>query len=65
MFLEEQKFSAGDGQLHYYLYNYRAAPIPRGVNTKNQPDEKHMGWCWSYALSESKGGGYLSVRILW
>ena len=43
LFLEEQKFGAGDGLLHYYLYNYRAATIPGGMNTKNQPDEKHMG----------------------
>ncbi len=43
LFLEEQKFGPGDGLLHYYLYNYRAATIPGGVNAKNQCDEKHMG----------------------
>ncbi|KKY19079.1 putative peptide n-myristoyl transferase [Diplodia seriata] len=43
LFLEEQKFGAGDGQLHYYLYNYRTALIPGGVNDKNLPSEKHMG----------------------
>lgn len=43
LFLEELKFGAGDGQLHYYLYNYRCAPIAGGVNEKNQPDEKRMG----------------------
>ncbi|KAL1632043.1 glycylpeptide N-tetradecanoyltransferase [Neofusicoccum ribis] len=43
LFLEEQKFGAGDGQLHYYLYNYRTALIPGGVNDKNQPSDKHMG----------------------
>ena len=43
LFLEELKFKAGDGQLHYYLYNYRAAPIAGGVNPKNKVDEKYMG----------------------
>ncbi|KAJ5935216.1 Myristoyl-CoA:protein N-myristoyltransferase [Penicillium verhagenii] len=43
LFLEELKFGAGDGQLHFYLYNYRAAPVPGGINDKNQPDEKKMG----------------------
>ncbi|PYI34786.1 glycylpeptide N-tetradecanoyltransferase [Aspergillus indologenus CBS 114.80] len=43
LFLEQLKFGAGDGQLHYYLYNYRTAPIPGGVNDKNLPDEKKMG----------------------
>ena len=35
LFLEEQKFGAGDGQLHYYLYNYNANPIAGGVDRKN------------------------------
>lgn len=43
LFLEQLKFGAGDGQLHFYLYNYRAAPVPGGINDKNQPDEKQMG----------------------
>ena len=43
LFLEQLKFGAGDGQLHFYLYNYRTAPIPGGVNEKNLPDEKKMG----------------------
>ncbi|PKY02092.1 N-myristoyl transferase [Aspergillus campestris IBT 28561] len=43
LFLEALKFGAGDGQLHFYLYNYRTAPIPGGVNEKNLPDEKQMG----------------------
>ncbi|EAW10274.1 glycylpeptide N-tetradecanoyltransferase swoF [Aspergillus clavatus NRRL 1] len=43
LFLEQLKFGAGDGQLHFYLYNYRTAPIPGGVNEKNLPDEKRMG----------------------
>jgi glycylpeptide N-tetradecanoyltransferase len=40
LFLEQQKFGAGDGQLHYYLYNYRTDPIPGGVDAKNNIDEK-------------------------
>ncbi|RDW93879.1 glycylpeptide N-tetradecanoyltransferase swoF [Aspergillus mulundensis] len=43
LFLEQLKFGAGDGQLHFYLYNYRTAPIAGGVNEKNLPDEKQMG----------------------
>lgn len=43
LFLDQLKFGAGDGQLHYYLFNYRAAPIAGGVNEKNLPDEKQMG----------------------
>lgn len=42
-FLEQLKFGAGDGQLHYYLYNYRTAPIAGGVNDKNLPDEGKRG----------------------
>jgi len=42
-FLEEQKFGAGDGQLHYYLYNYLANPIAGGVNKNNQIDEHGSG----------------------
>jgi len=43
MFLEQQKFGAGDGQLHYYLYNYKANPIAGGVNRKNEIDERGSG----------------------
>jgi glycylpeptide N-tetradecanoyltransferase len=39
LFLEEQKFGAGDGQLHHYLFNYLANPIAGGVNRKNELDE--------------------------
>lgn len=35
LFLEQQKFGAGDGQLHYYLYNYNTIPIAGGVDRKN------------------------------
>ncbi|KAF1913745.1 acyl-CoA N-acyltransferase [Ampelomyces quisqualis] len=43
LFLEEQRFGAGDGSLHYYLYNYRAAPITGGIDARNQSSAKHMG----------------------
>jgi glycylpeptide N-tetradecanoyltransferase len=42
LFLEEQKFGAGDGSLHYYMYNYRARPIPGGIDPRNKSSEKHM-----------------------
>ncbi|KAI1436819.1 peptide N-myristoyl transferase [Xylaria sp. CBS 124048] len=38
LFLEEQKFGPGDGQLHYYLFNYRANPISGGINKENKLD---------------------------
>jgi len=40
LFLEDLKFGAGDGQLHYYLFNWRTAPIMGGVDKRNLPDEK-------------------------
>ncbi|KAI9703413.1 MAG: Elongation factor G, mitochondrial [Bogoriella megaspora] len=43
LFLEDQKFGAGDGQLHYYLYNYRTSPMPGGINKANFVDEKQTG----------------------
>lgn len=42
LFLEQQKFGGGDGQLHYYLFNYRLNPISGGVNKKNQLDEENL-----------------------
>lgn len=42
LFLEAQKFGKGDGQLHYYLYNYRAARIAGGVDARNEIDEKGL-----------------------
>lgn len=42
LFLEQQKFGGGDGQLHYYLFNYRCHPINGGVDKKNQLDEKDL-----------------------
>lgn len=41
LFLEQQKFGGGDGQLHYYLFNYKMNHIAGGVNKKNQLDEDH------------------------
>jgi glycylpeptide N-tetradecanoyltransferase len=42
LFLEDQKFGAGDGSLHYYMYNYRAQPLAGGINMGNQSSDKHM-----------------------
>ncbi len=42
LFLEQQKFGPGDGQLHYYLFNYRANLINGGVDRNNQLDEKAL-----------------------
>ncbi|KAK7403991.1 glycylpeptide N-tetradecanoyltransferase [Neonectria punicea] len=42
LFLEQQKFGGGDGQLHYYLFNYRLNPISGGVDRKNQLDEVNL-----------------------
>ena len=39
LFLQEQKFGPGDGQLHYYLFNYRTAEVASGVDTHNNVDE--------------------------
>lgn len=38
LFIDQLKFGAGDGQLHYYLYNYRTQPISGGLNKDNMPD---------------------------
>jgi len=38
LFLENQKFGPGDGQLHYYLFNYKANPIAGGVDQRNKLD---------------------------
>jgi len=43
LFLKQQFFGAGDGSLHYYLFNYRTADIASGVNEKNEADEERMG----------------------
>ncbi|KAL8773675.1 MAG: hypothetical protein Q9209_001441 [Squamulea sp. 1 TL-2023] len=43
LFLKEQLFGPGDGQLHYYVYNYRTQPIAGGVDGKNEVDENRRG----------------------
>ncbi|PNS21958.1 hypothetical protein CAC42_556 [Sphaceloma murrayae] len=40
LFLTKQLFGAGDGQLHYYLYNYKTLPVPSGTDERNNVDEK-------------------------
>ncbi|KAF7542738.1 hypothetical protein G7046_g10119 [Stylonectria norvegica] len=42
LFLDEQKFGGGDGQLHFYLFNYRTNPIAGGVDMKNELDKKNL-----------------------
>ncbi|EGY17478.1 glycylpeptide N-tetradecanoyltransferase [Verticillium dahliae VdLs.17] len=42
LFLEQQKFGPGDGQLHFYLFNYRANPIKGGVDARNRLDEDDL-----------------------
>lgn len=42
LFLEQQKFAGGDGQLHYYLFNYKCRLINGGVDHKNQLDDKNL-----------------------
>ncbi|TAQ90823.1 hypothetical protein B7494_g852 [Chlorociboria aeruginascens] len=43
LFLEQQKFGAGDGSLHFYLYNYKANAIAGGVDKSNQIDGNLSG----------------------
>ena len=43
LYLDSLKFGKGDGQLHYYLFNYRTAPIPAGLDAKNDLDERQRG----------------------
>ncbi|KAF2643012.1 N-myristoyl transferase [Massarina eburnea CBS 473.64] len=42
-FLEDQRFGAGDGNLHYYLFNYRAAPLKGGIDARAAPSVKNSG----------------------
>ncbi|KKA29855.1 hypothetical protein TD95_000432 [Thielaviopsis punctulata] len=42
LFLEQQKYGPGDGQLHYYLFNYRANPISGGVDKNNVLDKENL-----------------------
>ncbi|KAM0185634.1 hypothetical protein ACHAPC_004945 [Botrytis cinerea] len=43
LFLDQQKFGAGDGQLHYYLYNYKANNIAGGVDKMNRIHDAGSG----------------------
>jgi glycylpeptide N-tetradecanoyltransferase len=43
LFLDQQKFGGGDGQLHFYLYNYNANPIAGGVDRENKIDKDCSG----------------------
>lgn len=43
LFLEKQLFGPGDGQLHYYLFNYRTADIASGVDASNRVDPRQRG----------------------
>jgi glycylpeptide N-tetradecanoyltransferase len=40
--LGEHHFGGGDGNLHYYLFNYRAGHIYGGVNKFNRLDEDNL-----------------------
>jgi glycylpeptide N-tetradecanoyltransferase len=39
LFMNELKFLPGTGQLHYYLYNYRASAIAGGINEQLELQE--------------------------
>ncbi|KAK4547073.1 hypothetical protein LTR36_001294 [Oleoguttula mirabilis] len=43
LFFRDQKFEPGDGRLHYYLFNWRTAALPGGVNEANAADAGRMG----------------------
>ena len=43
LILDDLKFGAGDGFLHYYLYNWRTGPIKGGVDKHNVPDVNARG----------------------
>ncbi|WPG97284.1 N-myristoyl transferase [Acrodontium crateriforme] len=43
LFLKEEKFEPGDGKLHYYLFNWRTAPLPNGTNEQQMLDPTNMG----------------------
>lgn len=43
LFLKEQKFEPGDGKLHFYLFNWRTAKLPNGLDESNLADASKMG----------------------
>jgi glycylpeptide N-tetradecanoyltransferase len=40
LFLKDQKFGLGSGQLFYYLFNYRTNLIAGGVDKRNRLDDE-------------------------
>ena len=43
LFLKEQKFEKGDGKLHYYLFNWRTALLPSGMDAEGNVSADKMG----------------------
>lgn len=43
LFLKEQKFEPGDANLHFYLFNWRTAMLPSGVDEEMKVDATKMG----------------------
>lgn len=43
LFLKEQKFEPGDGRLHFYLFNWRTALLPGGIDEANRVDAGKRG----------------------
>ncbi|KAK4977465.1 glycylpeptide N-tetradecanoyltransferase [Elasticomyces elasticus] len=43
LFLTQQLFGPGDGQLHYYLYNWRTPKIAGGIDERNEVSEAKRG----------------------
>lgn len=40
LFIQNQKFGAGDGLLHYYLFNWRTKHIEGGLKGDGKIDEE-------------------------
>lgn len=43
LFLKDEKFEKGDGRLNFYLFNWRTALVPGGVNEAQEADSGKMG----------------------
>ena len=43
LFLTQQRFGPGDGQLHYYLYNWRTPPMKGGLDKQGSADANARG----------------------
>ncbi|KAF8854984.1 N-myristoyl transferase [Acephala macrosclerotiorum] len=50
LFLERLKFGIGDSFLHYYLFNYRTAPIAGGIKESGSINEQRRGGVGIVAL---------------